>query len=47
MVATEIEKLLDKVEATARASSLPETPDGAVVESLLLRAYRQQVMGSV
>lgn len=43
VVAAEIERLLAAVEEAARASPLPEQPDAAAAESLVLRAYRQQV----
>jgi hypothetical protein len=45
-VAAEIENLLAEVETTAAASSLPAAPDQAIMDGLVLRAYRQQVLGS-
>jgi hypothetical protein len=46
-VATEIEHLLDEVEAAAAASSLPEQPDQLLIEELVVRAYRHKIVGSV
>lgn len=42
-VASEIEQLLDDVEAAAAASTLPEIPDPAVVDDLVSRAYARKV----
>lgn len=46
-VATEIEQLLEDVEAAAEASSLPEMPDLTVVEDLVTRAYARKVTESI
>lgn len=43
-VAAEVEQLLGAVEAAAATSTLPDEPDTAIVEALVLRAYRQQVL---
>ena len=43
IVASEIEQLLEDVEAAAAASSLPETPDMTIVEDLVTRAYARKV----
>jgi hypothetical protein len=43
-VAAEIEGLLAEVEAAAVASRLPEAPDQAFMDDLVLRAYRDQVV---
>ena len=43
-VAAEIERLLAAVQEAASASSLPEQPDAAAAEDLVLRAYRLQVV---
>jgi len=42
-VADEIERLLATVEDAAAASILPDEPDAAAAEALVLQAYRQQV----
>jgi hypothetical protein len=42
-VATEIEQLLEDVEAAAAASSLPEIPDLALIDDLVARAYARKV----
>ena len=46
-VASEIERLVDEVEAAAASSGLPEAPDQAVIDDLVARAYRCQVTKSV
>jgi len=43
-VATEIEALLEQVEAAAARSSLPAAPDQAVMDALVERAYRQRIL---
>lgn len=43
-VAAEIERLLAAVQEAASASPLPEQPDAAAAETLVLRAYRRQVV---
>ena len=43
VVADEIEQLLDAVAAAAARSSLPEVPDEAAMNELVLRAYRAKV----
>ena len=43
-VAADIERLFTAVEAAAAASTLPDQPDAAAAESLVLRAYRRQVV---
>jgi hypothetical protein len=43
-VASEIETLLDDVERSAAASSLPDEPDLLAAEALVIRAYRNQVL---
>ena len=43
-VADEITHLLGTVEAAAATSSLPDQPDRAAAEDLVLEAYRQQVL---
>jgi RNA repair pathway DNA polymerase beta family len=45
-VATEIEQLLEDVEAAASVSSLPEEPDHALVEDLVTRAHMQKIRES-
>jgi hypothetical protein len=42
-VATEIEQLVEEVEAASSASSLPEEPDQALIEDLVTRAYMQKI----
>jgi predicted nucleotidyltransferase len=42
-VATEIEQLVEEVEAAASASSLPEEPDQALIEDLVTRAYMHKI----
>jgi len=42
-VATEIEQLVEEVEAASSASSLPEEPDKALIEDLVTRAYMQKI----
>jgi predicted nucleotidyltransferase len=42
-VATEIEQLVEEVEAAASASGLPEEPDQALIEDLVTRAYMQKI----
>ncbi len=44
-VAAEIEDLLDEVEAAAASSELPEKPDQATIDELVLRAYRDKIFG--
>lgn len=44
VVADEIEQLLDAVTAAAAGSSLPEVPDEAAMNELVLRAYRARVL---
>jgi hypothetical protein len=46
IVGSEIEQLLEDVEAAASASSLPEMPDLTVVENLVTRAYARKVSES-
>jgi hypothetical protein len=46
-VASEIEQLLEDVEAAAAASSLPEMLDLTVVEDLVARAYARKVSESI
>jgi len=46
IVAAEIERLLDEVETAAAASHLPERPDQAAIDELVIRAYREKVVGS-
>ena len=43
-VAAEIEQLFGAVEAAAAASALPDAPDEAAAEALVLQAYRRQVL---
>lgn len=43
-VTDEIEQLLEAVEAAATASPLPEVPDEAAMEALVLHAYRAKVV---
>ena len=43
-VAAEIESLLEAVEAAARRSSLPNTPDQAAMGELVARVYRRRVL---
>ncbi|WP_244310914.1 hypothetical protein [Roseomonas mucosa] len=43
-VVAEIEGLVAAVEAAAAASTLPEYPDAAAAEALVLRAHRRQVL---
>lgn len=45
-VAAEIERLLEDVEAAARASPLPEQPDLGFIDDLVARAYRSQVLAA-
>ena len=45
-VMAEIEAMLAEVEQAAAASSLPEEPDLAVAEDLVVRAHRAQVLGA-
>jgi hypothetical protein len=45
-VADEIERLLEAVEASAAASSLPDAPDEAAMDALVESAYRSKVLGS-
>jgi len=42
-VASEIEQLLEEVEAAASSSSLPEAPDLSVIEDLVTRAYAGKI----
>jgi hypothetical protein len=44
-VAAEIESLLGEVEAAAAASALPDAPDQAFIDELVISAYRRQVLG--
>ena len=46
-VASEIEQLLEYVEAAAAASRLPEMPDLTLVEDLVTRAYARKVSESI
>jgi RNA repair pathway DNA polymerase beta family protein len=46
-VATEIEQLLEEVEAAAAASSLPDAPNRSLIEDLVTRAYAGKVRDSV
>jgi hypothetical protein len=43
-VAGEIERLLEEVESTASVSPLPEAPDSGLIDGLVERAYRAQVL---
>ncbi len=43
-VAEEIEDLLGRVEAAEKISSLPETPDHAVIDAIVRDAYRAAIM---
>lgn len=43
-VADEIERLLDAVESAAATSQLPEVPDEAAMEELVVRVYRAKVL---
>ena len=47
IVGSEIEQLLEDVEAAAAASSLPEMPDLTIVEDLVTRAYARKVSESI
>jgi len=44
-VVAEIESLLGEVEAAVAASALPDAPDQAFIDELVLGAYRRQVLG--
>jgi hypothetical protein len=44
VVAGEIERLLEDVEAAAKTSGLPAAPDEAAMEAIVLKAYRRRVM---
>jgi len=44
-VVAEIEGLLGAVEAAAATSALPDAPDQAFIDELVMRAYRRQVLG--
>jgi hypothetical protein len=46
-VASEIETLLGEVEQSAATSTLPDEPDLAAAEALVIRAYRGQVLETV
>ena len=43
-VTEEIEQLLGAVQTAAAASTLPDEPDRAAAEALVLHAYRQRVL---
>lgn len=43
-VAEEIERLMEQAEATAAASTLPEEPDVAAIEDIVLGAHRAQIL---
>jgi hypothetical protein len=43
-VAEEIERLMVQVEAAAATSVLPEEPDLAAIEAIILQAHRQQIL---
>jgi hypothetical protein len=45
LVVAEIESLLGEVEAAAAASALPDAPDLAFIDELVMGAYRRQVLG--
>ena len=45
-VATEIEQLLEQVEAAASTSSLPEAPDWSLIEDLVTRAHARKIIES-
>jgi hypothetical protein len=45
-VASEIERLLAEVEAAAATSSLPDEPDQAAIDELVVGAYREKIVGS-
>lgn len=45
-VAAEIERLLDEVDAAAAVSGLPESPDHTLIDDIVTRAYRGQILKS-
>ncbi|MDR3400979.1 MAG: hypothetical protein P4L99_00660, partial [Chthoniobacter sp.] len=46
VVATEIERLLVEVEAAAATSTLPDAPDQAFIDELVMRAHREKILGA-
>jgi hypothetical protein len=44
-VAEEIERLVDEVETAASDSGFPDKPDMQIVDDLIFRVYRQQILG--